>query len=318
MNEFRFREAERRLWDSVGVTPTERRVYLERRKISVRVQEVGEGPTVLLVHGGANGGSSWASLVSRLEGFHCIMLDRPGCGVSEPISEAFSDLAGVEEYADTMIPDVLDALGLDRAHVVATSFGGYFALRGAAAHPDRFDRIVEFGWTIGAPMAKVPFTMRIATVPGVGWIMARVPPNERAVRMILRQIGLGAALESGRFTQESIDWFLALLRDTPTLRNERKVTPRVILPVHGMNERVLLSANLLAGIHAPTQFIWGEEDPNGGAEIARQFVGLLPNADLELMPGVGHAPWMDDPDHCASTTSSFLNASTLRTSPGRA
>ena len=43
------------------------------------------------------------------------------------------------------------------------------------------------------------------------------------------------------------------------------------------------------------------------AEIARRFVGLLPNAELELMSGVGHAPWMDDPDHCASMTSSFLN-----------
>ncbi|MEO6468276.1 MAG: alpha/beta hydrolase, partial [Acidimicrobiia bacterium] len=190
-------------------------------------------------------------------------------------------------------------------------------LRAAAAHPDRIDRMVEFGWPIGAPMAKVPFTMRVAGMPGVGWVIARVPPNERAVRMILRQIGLGAAIESGRFTQEAIDWFVALLRDTPTLRHEIRTTPRVILPIQGMNERVLLPASLLAGVHTPTQFVWGEEDPNGGAEIARQFVGLLPNADLELMPGVGHAPWMDDPDHCASTTSSFLNSSTLRTSPDR-
>ena len=91
------------------------------------------------------------------------------------------------------------------------------------------------------------------------------------------------------------------------VRNEIRTTPRVIRPVHGMNERVLLSASLLASIHTPTRFIWGDEDPNGGAEIARRFVGLLPNAELELMPGVGHAPWMDDPDHCASMTSSFLN-----------
>lgn len=108
-----------------------------------------------------------------------------------------------------------------------------------------------------------------------------------------------AALESGRFTQESIDWFLALLRDTPTMRNEIATTPRIILPLHGMNERVLLPANLLAGIQTPARFVWGEDDPNGGAEIARQFVGLFPNAELELMSGVGHPPWMDDPDRCA-------------------
>ena len=307
MGEFRFREAERRLWGSVGVTPTERRVHLDRRDVTVRVQEVGEGPAVLFVHGGSNGGSSWADLVARLEGFRCVMLDRPGCGLSDPIETGTSDIAGIEALADTVIPEVLDALGLDRANVVATSFGGYFALRAAAAYPERIARMVEFGWTIGAPMAKVPSLMRLSGVPIVGWIMARVPPNERAVRMILRQIGLGQALESGRFTQEAIDWFLALLRDTPTMRNELRATPRVILPIHGMNERVLLPASLLARVRAPIQFIWGDEDPFGGPEIARQFVGLLPRGELELMPGVGHAPWVDDPDHAASTTRRFLS-----------
>jgi len=307
MRETRFREFERRLWDSVGVAPTERRVHLDSRGIAVRVQEVGEGPAVLFVHGGSNGGSSWADLIARFDGFRCVMLDRPGCGLSDRIERRPRDIEAIEEYADTLIPDVLDALGLAHANVVATSFGGYFALRAAAAHPDRIERIVEFGWTIGAPMAKVPLVMRFTSVPVIGWVMARVPPNERAVRMILRQIGLGEALESGRFTQEEIEWFLALLRDTPTMRNERDATPRVILPIHGMNERVLLSPSLLAGISTPTQFIWGTNDPNGGADIARPFVAHLPNAELELIPGAGHAPWIDDPDRSARTTREFLN-----------
>ena len=156
-------------------------------------------------------------------------------------------------------------------------------------------------------MAKVPLVMRLGSVPLVGQMMARVPPNERAVRMLLRQIGLRQALESGRFTREALDWYLALLRDTHTMRNDIRASPRVILPIRGMNERVLLSASLLANIHTPIHFLWGEEDPNGGADIARQFVGLLPNARLELMPGVGHAPWMDDPDHAAVTTRTFLS-----------
>ncbi len=306
MNEHRFRETERRLWQSVGVTPTERRVRLDGLGITVRVQEVGEGPPILFVHGGSNGGTSWAQLIARLDGFRCVMLDRPGCGLSDPIPATLTGIEQLEAYADTMIPDVLDGIGLARAHVVATSYGGYFALRGAAAHPNRFDRIVEFGWTIGAPMAKVPPAMRLATVPMVGWVMARVPPTERAVRMMLRQIGLGSALASGRFSQESVDWFLALLRDTPTLRNELRATPSVITPIGGMNTRVLLPDVLLAGIPTPMQFLWGEDDPNGGAAIARPFVDLIPNAELELIPGAGHAPWIDDPDHCAAATRRFL------------
>ena len=266
------------------------------------MQEIGDGPTVLFVHGGSNAGSSWAPLVARLDGFHCVLLDRPGCGLSDPIVGGLTGLAALEAYADTLIPDTLDALGLARAHVVATSYGGYFALRGAAAHPDRIDRMVEFGWSIGAPMVKVPPAMRLATVPGVGWVTARVPPTERVVRMLLRQIGLGRALDSGRFTQEFVDWYLALLRYTPTMRNELRTSPQVITPIRGMNDQVLLSGSLLAAVHAPVQFVWGDEDPNGGADIARPFVARLPDAALELMPGVGHAPWIDDPDHAAATT----------------
>lgn len=308
MDEARFRRAEQRLWGSMGATPTERRLHLTSRDVTVRVQELGAGPTVLFVHGGSNAGSSWAPLVARLGGFRCVLLDRPGCGLSDPIGSGLANLAAVEAFADTLIPDTLDALGLTRAHVVATSFGGYFALRAAAAHPERIDRIVEFGWTIGAPMAKVPPVMRLATAPGVGSITARIPPTERTVRLILRQIGLGQALDSGRFTQEFVDWFLSLLRDTPTMRNELSATPRVITPIRGMNERVLLPERVLAAVRAPVQFIWGEADPNGGADIARAFAARLPDAALELMPGVGHAPWIDDPDHTAATTRRFLSS----------
>ena len=306
-NEFRFRQAEQRLWESVGVAPTERRVHLARAGCAVRVQEVGAGPAVVFVHGASNGGSSWASLVARLDGFRCLLLDRPGCGLSDPFPSRPEGLGGIEARADHLIVDVLDALGLAQAHVVATSYGGYFALRGAAAHPDRFDRILEFGWTVGAPMAKVPLVMRLGSARPLGWMMARVPPTERAVRMMLRQIGLGAALDSGRFDQVSLDWFVSLLRDTHTMRNDFAASPKLISPVRGMNQDVLLSAQLLAEIRSPVYFLWGSDEPNGGADIAREFVARIPSAELELMNGAGHAPWMDDPDHAALAARKFFD-----------
>lgn len=234
------------------------------------------------------------------------MLDRPGCGLSDRLAVRPDGIAGIEAYADSLIPDVLDALDLAGAHIVATSYGGYFALRAAAAHPERIDRIVEFSWSFGAPMAKVPLVMRFGSARPLGWMMARVPPNERAVKMMLRQIGLGQALESGRFNQVSLDWYVSLLRDTHTMRNDIGASPRLMGPLSGLNKRAVLPASMLAGIHTPIFFLWGEEDPNGGAEVARRFVEQFPEAELELMPGVGHAPWMDDPDHAAMTTSAFL------------
>lgn len=308
MDEARFRATEARLWSSVGVVPAERRIALGAWGRTVRVQEIGDGPPVLFVHGAANAGSSWATLVARLRGYRCLLLDRPGCGLSDRIQPRPADLAAIETFADALIPEVLDALGVERAHVVATSFGGYFALRAAAAHPDRIDRMVEFGWTIGAPVGTVMLPMRVSSLPGLGWAMARVPPNERMVRALLRRIGLAGALASGRFTQAMVDWYVSLLRDTPTMRNEIESTPRIIRPLRGMDERMVLPPDLLAAVRAPVRFVWGEDDPNGGGECARAFVAGLPAAELELVPGAGHAPWMDDPDHAAATTRAFLGA----------
>ena len=306
MNEVRFREAERRLWESVEVRPIEQRVHLGRIGVTIRVQEVGQGPTIVFVHGASNSGSSWASLVARLDGFRCVMLDRPGCGLSDPLAAALDDVERLGAFAETLVVDVLDALRLDRAHVVATSFGGYIALRTAAAHPDRIGRMVELGWTVGAPVARLPVIMRLAGIRVVGRLLAAVPPNERAVRAMFRHIGLRQALEAGRISQEVLDCYLALLRDTDTMRNELRAGPRLIRPLRGMDDRVLLPLSLLAKIDTPVHFLWGEEDPFGGADIARQFVNHVPNAELELMPGAGHAVWIDDPDRAATATRRFL------------
>ncbi len=305
MNEARFRAAEQRLWTSFGVTPTEQRIRLSRG-VTVRVQEIGEGPAVVFVHGATNGGSSWAPLVARLEGFRCVLLDRPGCGLSDPVVHGLADMQRLAEFGDSLIIDVLDAMGLDKAHVVATSFGGYMGLRAAAAHPERIDRMVEFGWTIGAPIGKTPFVMRLAGIPIMGRLMASVPPNKRAVRAMLRSIGLRQAIDAGRVSDEAIEWFLALLRDTDTMRNEIKTLPRVISLIRGMNDSLLLPESLLASIRTPIYFLWGEEDLYGGPETARQFVARIPGAELELLPGAGHAPWMDNAEHAATTTSRFL------------
>jgi pimeloyl-ACP methyl ester carboxylesterase len=309
MDEARFRAAEDRLWASVGVRPTERVLELSRTGVTVRMQEVGEGPPVVFVHGGSNCGASWASLVARLDGFRCVLVDRPGCGLSPPLATGFDDVARLGAFADAFVVVVLDALDLERAHLVATSFGGYTALRSAAAHPDRIERLVELGYPIGAPVERIPMVMRVTAIPLLGRLAASVPPTPRAVRMIFRGIGLRQALEAGRVTQEMLDWFLSMLRDTDTMRNELRAGPRVILPLRGLNDELLLSPALLARIEAPTFFLWGEEDPFGGADTARAFVRHVPNAELELMPGAGHAVWMDDAEHVAKALGAFLTRS---------
>ena len=305
MHEQRYRQAEDDLWASVGVEPTERMVWLERTRATVRIQELGEGDTVVFIHGATTGGTSWASLAARLASFRCVLVDRPGCGLSPRLDRSHNDVAELTAFADDLVVDVLDALGADAAHVIGTSFGGYFVLRAAAAHPTRIDRVVTLSWSLGAPVAHTPLVVRMAMQPALRRMAARIPVTEPMARSLLKQIGLRRAVESGRFGALEMAWFMALLRDTDTVRNEIDAAPRIVT-LRGFNDETLLTPSLLERVAAPVYLLWGEEDPMGGADIARQFAAHLDNARLELMAEAGHAPWMDDPDHVAARVGAFL------------
>lgn len=302
----RYRAAEAALWSSFDVAPSEEWVRLTTGE-DVRVQILGDGPPVLFVHGGSAAGANWAPLVARLGDFRCLVVDRPGCGLSDPIAGGRKLLAGeLEAFADGFVADLVDGLGIDRVHLVPTSMGGYFALRGAAAHPERVDRIVGVAWLMGAMVGSLPISMRIATVPGLGQLMTRLPPPRFAVVRILRQLGLGPALDAGLVGDEFVDWFLALLRDTDSMRNELRAVPSIVTPIKGMNEQTLIPPEVLGRIEAPTLLLWSADDPIGGADVARVFAEHLPDATLELLPDGGHAPWVSHADRCADSVRSFL------------
>ncbi|MBV9664058.1 MAG: alpha/beta hydrolase [Actinobacteria bacterium] len=305
-NEAKYREAEQQLWEYVGVTPTEQWLDLRRPATRVRVQVVGDGPPVVFVHGASNGGASWATLVNRLEGFRCILLDRPGCGLSPSRPSRFDDVSQLATFAEDLVVDVLDAMAIDTADVVATSFGGYIGLRTAAAHPDRVKHLVLFGWSVGAPIAKTPFPMRFANVPGMTRLTTSLPVNRRTVTAMLKQIGLRGAVASGRFSTEMVDWFVGLLRHTDTMRNELQAGPKLVTLVRGMNDTILIPPAVLQSIRVPTLFLWGTDDPMGGAATAHAFAGHVPNAQLDVMANAGHAPWIDDPDHASAAVTKFL------------
>ncbi|MEO6124260.1 MAG: alpha/beta hydrolase [Ilumatobacteraceae bacterium] len=289
--------------------PTEHRVRLHNLNVTVRVQVIGDGPPVVLIHGGSVAGTSWLNLVRGLDGFRCIMVDRPGCGLSDPLpgDAGKSDIGAVKRAADLLIPDLLDALEVPAAHVLGTSFGGFYALRAAAAAPGRVRRVVLYSWSIGAPMERTPLVMRFAGIPGIGQITARTPIGRTSAKMLLRQIGLKGAIDSGKFNDDMLDWFVALLKYTPTLLNEIRATPKMITPIKGLNQAMLLTDELLSQVTSPVYCFWGEDDPNGGAETAKQFVARLPHGTLELVPDAGHAPWIDEPERAIASTRAFLN-----------
>jgi 2-hydroxy-6-oxonona-2,4-dienedioate hydrolase len=294
VDEQAFRQAERRWWDEIGRTPTEHRIHLQRNDVTVRVQEIGQGPPVLFLHGGpGSSGTAWAALAARLPDLRCLLLDRPGTGLSEP--SPLPDPEAVRREAATLAVDVLDALGIDRAHLAGSSHGGYAALLGAATFPERFERTVLLGSPGLVEGAKVTLFDRLLLGPGWRHVFALFPASERGLRGTLRQLGHRHDLPVPR---AELDWYLALQRHTDTMRNDFASIARMGTFSGGFDRSLWAGPNLLAAVESPTYLLWGAREVYGDQAVARRTAAGLPDAELEISDG-GHLIWMDNPDHAA-------------------
>ena len=301
MNATQYREAEAKLWASVGAAPTERTVPLARWETEVRVQEAGDGEPVVFVHGGPNAGTTWAPLVAHLDGFRCHVVDRPGTGLSSPVP--MRDI-GLPTFGDHFLGELLDGLGIESAHVVASSLGGYMVLRSAAASGSasgRVRRMVQMGAPAFTPGMTVPGFMRLMAIDPIRWILTALPPSRRAAASILKQMGHGDSLAAGRIGDELFDWDESLSRDTDTMRNDGQIIG-MAGGWRGFDRSLTLSDQLLRTIAAPTLLLWGDQDPFGSVAVGERLAGLLPNATLQVRARSGHLPWLDDDRGLADET----------------
>jgi pimeloyl-ACP methyl ester carboxylesterase len=296
----RYLEAERRLWQHYELEPQERFVDLDAPAARLRVLEVGSGEPVLFVHGTVGPGA-WASLIRELPGYRSIVLERPGWGLSSPIDFSRDEY---KKLAADVLRGALDALELDRAHIVGGSIGNVWALRLAAQDPSRVGRLVLMG---GGPIvseAGVPGIIRLLASPA-GALMVRLPDKPARVRSILRQSGHGASLDSGRIPDEFVDWRVAVGRETDSMRNEREMVCAI---VRGKSYRPGLTFENaeLAAIQPPTLLVYGTSDPVGSVDIWKRVAGVLPRGELHLVEGAGHMPWFDNSTRVAEEVGHFL------------
>jgi pimeloyl-ACP methyl ester carboxylesterase len=94
--------------------------------------EAGSGPALMLLHGIGSGSASWEYQLA-LPGYRVIAWDAPGYGGSDPLPDAKPK---TKDYADSLAA-FLDALGVQKAHVVGHSLGGLMAGSFARHYPDR-------------------------------------------------------------------------------------------------------------------------------------------------------------------------------------
>jgi pimeloyl-ACP methyl ester carboxylesterase len=264
----------------------------------VHVVEAGDGPPVVHLHGTNTSSLSHLMLAGRAPGIRSYLVDRPGCGLSDP--DSFRP-GHFREYAVGFVGDVLDALNLDAVLLVGASGGGIWATWYALAHPERVRGLVMLGSVPSLPGGRVPFPLRLAATPGVGDLMVRgVKPGRRMLLKMMASVGEADTIVRH---PDLLDSLIAGARD-PVATQANLAELRALISLRGFRTSMRFSNEDLRRLAVPTLMIWGDRDPVVPLAQARAAAAEIPDARLEVLPA-GHVPQLGHPDRVAALLEEF-------------
>lgn len=261
-------------------------VYVEDRAPE---QAVSSTEAVVFIHGFGGSSYSWRKVVERLPGYRTVAFDLRGFGYTERPP-------GVAPYTRTgqveLVRDLLDRLGLERAHVVGHSYGGALALAFTEEYPER---ILSLGLVDPAPPDYPQMRRkRIAAVRPLTELYIRVwALRPKLVGRALRN----AIADDDLVTPELVEEYFQRLRVEGAPRAYYGVTA----PTPPEDDPVEL-----AEIAVPTLVVWGEEDTLIPVELGRSASREIPCHRFVTVPGAGHMPMEERPDEVVAALRSFL------------
>jgi pimeloyl-ACP methyl ester carboxylesterase len=235
-----------------------------------------QAPPLLLIHGSGASGASWGLVARALAGHHhVIRVDLPGCGQSPPAPSY-----DVPEQAGR-VAVLLDSLGMRHVTLAGHSSGGYVATALAEQRPDLVGplALISTGPSLDALLPQ-PFILRALLAPPLGPLLW----PKRSDVMIRK--GISAT------TARPVDIPGDVVAD---LRN---ITYRAFRKVLRRNAEYIAERSVperLADLDVPVLVIFGAADPRYEPSSAHQY-DAVPNARVEMLPGVGHVPILEAPE----------------------
>ncbi len=238
-----------------------------------------DAPALLLVHGTAASLRTWDPMVPLLTGTHQVVrVDLLGCGRSarpDGTSYALPDQA-------RLVGAAMDRLGVEHATVVGHSSGGAVATALAEERPDLVAALA---------LVNTGPAMSAFIGPEAGPLSLSLHDlSDEQVRTLLSS-AFGAGFE---IPQAMVDEFR-----TVDLR-VFAATSQAIRAYLG--ERTLPERLMVLG--TPLQVIFGEDDRRWRASSAEDY-RVVPGAVIEVLPGVGHSPNIEDPARTAASVLAF-------------
>ena len=241
----------------------------------------GAGPAVLLVHGFALDGRAWQPQIAEFERDHRVVtVDLPGFG-PRPAKEG----PGTSDARAAL--DVLDALGIDRAHVVGHSLGGAVAFDLALAFPRRLMSLTLVDALLRGKPHGIAAWSRCAE-------LARSGRQSEAIDVWLADPLFGAAVSLAAVADQLraivADYGGAHWRGEANTRFEHAEPPGV----------------RLAEVRAPALVIVGDRDLPTFRAMSDEYAAALPDARKVVIAGSGHCPNLEAPARFNAALRGFL------------
>jgi 3-oxoadipate enol-lactonase len=240
----------------------------------------GDGPPLLLIMGMSGTKHHWGeSVLEELRhDFDTIVYDHRDAGDSTRTGEPFT-IADLAQDAAVL----LEALGLDSAHVMGISMGGMVAQELTLAHPDRVRSL-----TLGCTYCG-----------GEGSVLA----GENVMRKLAEAIASGDRERAIRASWE-VNVSPSFAANEDAWVKFRATGMRYGLPVEVIMRQMQAIAGhdtsaRLPGVRTPTLVVHGTLDELLPVHNGHMIAGLIPDSRLEIFEGVGHMFFLEKPERTA-------------------
>jgi pimeloyl-ACP methyl ester carboxylesterase len=245
----------------------------------IAVAEAGEGPVLVMLHGGGPGASGVSNyhqnLAALTKHFRVVLPDQPGFGGSYRPTEEDLDAKSITEIAVVALFEAFDELGIERFHLLGNSLGGAAAIAMAQTQPDRITGLVLMA-------------------PGGGWLPFGPTPTEGQKEMFRYYHGGPSEKKMANFIRTMVFDHKQFGEDVVKARYEASLDPSHIEFYHRYNAAFAKRHGMdplwrnLHEITAPTLLLWGRDDRTITLDGSQLMLKQIRNVQLHVFGNCGH------------------------------
>ena len=262
--------------------------------VRVHFQEAGpaDGPVVFLIHGFASSNLVWSKVLLELaeQGFRVIAPDLLGYGYSAKPRHLEYTIGRQAK----MVVGLLNELGVERANIVGSSYGGAVAATLALDHPSLVNKLVLVGAVTNNRPTRY-LLMRLFGSPVIGDILSPlVVGSRRLLRMRMKRV----------YDRHSwpMDERRVQARHLPlATRGTHRAIIRTVRRWDA--ERISRDAHLIS---QPTLVLWGDRDREVPLADGLRLNEDIPNSRLKIFEACGHLPHEEYPEEFVEVVTGFL------------